>query len=278
MILFLLFFIAIAFLIAVFFYKQRRSDLSILQIESTNLESQLSELLEEQQPLVLRGVQPPKGLTRETLFKTPRLQNFPIGGQPLGLVLQDPTMLASSKGLPTLTYEGRTELAKELSIPTWAEQAWRTRFAETTWIGAAVGCMRTEVVIGGIGLTRSIAKYTCLFPTDGQYMVSILSRVSEPFLPPSWQYRYPSSFTVNDTAFVADLQYLDIVLRPGSALCIPTHILYSMEPADPKAFSSLVVLEYHEPISLLTKMMSVGAISLPSFRFQEDVEAAAGSQ
>ena len=264
MILLLLFCIAIAFLIAVLFYRQRRAELSILQIEQEKLDSQLSELLEERQPLVIRGIQPPKGLTRDTLFKTPRLQNFPVGGQPLGLLLQDPSMLASSQGLPTLTYEGRIELAKELSLPIWAEQGWRSRFAETTWIGAAVGCTRTEVVIGGLGMMRTTANYTCIIPTDGENTVSLLSQQSEPFLPATWQYRYPNSLTVNDTAFVADLKYLDIVLRPGSALCIPTHMIVSMEPANPTAFASLVILEYHEPISLLTKMMSVGAIAFGS--------------
>jgi hypothetical protein len=266
MILALLFCIALLFLIAVVFYRHRQKDLSILQIEASLLDSQFAELLEEKQPIVLRGITPPKGLSKESLIKTHRLQNFPIGGQPLGLLLQTPSMLASSKGLPTLSYEGSTELAKEISLPVWADQLWKTRFSEMSWLGSFLGCMKTEACIGGVGMTRTIANYTCIFPTEGTYSVSILSQQSEPFLPTNWQYKYPSSLSLNDTPLVAELKYIDIILRPGSALCLPSHLIYSMEPTDPVAFSSFAILEYHESISLLTKMIYVKKITLPSLK------------
>jgi hypothetical protein len=56
---------------------------------------------------------------------------------------------------------------------------------------------------------------------------------------------------------VADLKYLDIVLRPGTALLIPAHTIYSLQPAaaspDAPTFHAAALLEYHEPISLVAK-------------------------
>jgi hypothetical protein len=42
-----------------------------------------------------------------------------------------------------------------------------------------------------------------------------------------------------------------------------------MEPTDPVAFSSFAILEYHEPISLLTKMIYVKKITLPTLKDDE---------
>jgi len=259
MIEYLLFF-ALVFLVASLFYKQRRTELEILQLEQTQLDEQLSDLLEELQPVVIRGVAPPKGLTREALMKIPRLGTFSVGGQPLADVLEKPEMLFGANGAPTLSQLAREELAKELSISVWAEHTWLPIFVKCTWFGSVLGCTRSEVILGGLGMTRTTAKYTCIMPTEGTYVLSILSRQSESFLPAKWQYRYPDSLTLNDTPLVADLNYLDIILRPGTAVCLPPHIIYSIQPkqkADgPAEFYAAAAVEYHEPISLLAKSFS----------------------
>lgn len=249
-----LFLIALVFLISVLFYKQRRSSIEILQAEESQID-QLSDLLEEQQPLVIRGISPPKGLTREGLAKVPRLANFSVGGQPLQDVLDTPAMLNGGNGTPVISKSGRELLAKELSIKIWADHLWLPRFSQTTWFGWAVGCIRTEAILGGIGMFKTAAKYTSIMPTDGTYIVSLLSHESQSFLPPNWQYRYPGSLTPNDTPLVADLKYTDIILRPGTLLCLPPHIIISMEPKDSE-FAAAAIVEYHEPVTLLAKSFS----------------------
>ena len=102
-------------------------------------------------------------------------------------------------------------------------------------------------------MTRAKALYTCLIPTEGSYVVSLLSKSSEPFLPSTWENRYVTSLTSDDTPLVADLKYMDIVLNPGKALCIPAHMIFSVEPKGP--FCSAAIIEYHEPISLLAKSL-----------------------
>jgi len=93
-------------------------------------------------------------------------------------------------------------------------------------------------------------------PTEGTYTVSIVSRESETFLPPKWLYRYPGSLSPNDTPLVSDLKYTDIIVRPGTMICFPPHMIVSMEPKSADTFSAALILEYHEPVSLLSKSFS----------------------
>ena len=253
----ILIFTTLIFVIMFLFHKHRRSELEILQLESSQIEEQLSELLQELQPIVIRGIAPPKGLTYESLLKIPRLANFLVGGQPLGDILKSPEMLFSAEGLPTLSQEGREQLAQELALPVWADHTWLPVFSNSTWLGALIGSMKTEVILGGLGMTRTIARYTCIMPTEGTYTLSILSKSSESFLPSKWQYKYPSSLTLNDTPLVADLKYLDIIVRPGTTVCLPPHCIMSIEPVrTSSSMFSLALIEYHEPISIMLKSFS----------------------
>lgn len=247
--------IGLVFFIAVLFYKQRHPSLEILQAEETQLDEQLSDLLEEQQPLIVRGIIPPKGLTKESLEKIPRLAQFSVGGQPLDDILKNPGMLSGGKGQPVLSQHRREELAAELSLQVWAEHAWLPRLKQTTWTGWAVGCVKTEVLLGGLGMTRTKANYTCIMPTEGIYTVSILSKDSESFLPKEWMYKYPGDLSPNDTPLVADLKYIDIIVRPGTMICFPPHFIISIKP-NQESFTAAAIVEYHEPISLLAKSFS----------------------
>jgi hypothetical protein len=250
----ILFLVALVFLISVLFYKQRRPTMEILQAEETQME-QLADLLEEQQPLIIRGIAPPKGLTKEALNKIPRLSDFSVGGQPLADVIQTPAMMKSADGAPVLSRERRELLAKELSINVWAEHTWLSNFSQTTWFGWMVGCVQTEVVLGGMGMWKTCAKYTAIMPTEGTYVVSILSKESESFLPAKWKYRYPGSLSPNDTPLVSDLKYMDIIVRPGTMICFPPHHIISIQPKDDE-FSAAAIVEYHEPVTLLAKSFS----------------------
>jgi hypothetical protein len=106
-----------------------------------------------------------------------------------------------------------------------------------------------------MGMTRTTARYTCIMPTEGIYTVSILSKDSEAFLPKEWMYKYPGDLSPNDTPLVADLKYIDIILRPGTLICFPPHFVVSIKP-NQESFTAAAIVEYHEPISLLVKSLS----------------------
>ena len=256
MVLEILVILAVLFLLAVLFYKQRRKDFQILQMETTQMEEQLDDLLQEDQPLVIRGATPPRGLTREGLQKIPRLGGFPAGGSTLSRILAEPSMLASAEGMPVLNQEHRELLAQELAMPVWAAKVWQAPFQASTVLGSVLGSLKTEATLGGLGLHRTTALYTMVLPGEGTYLVTIVSRASEDLLPTNWQYRYARTFTPNDTPLVGDIQYTDIVVRPGTALVLPKHTIVSFEPKDPSQFAAIGIVEYHTPISLLAKSFS----------------------
>jgi hypothetical protein len=164
-------------------------------------------------------------------------------------------MMKSADGVPVLSRERRELLAKELSINVWAEHTWLPKFSQTTWVGWMVGCVQTEVILGGMGMWKTCAKYTAIMPTEGTYVVSILSKESESFLPAKWKYRYPGSLSPNDTPLVSDLKYMDIIVRPGTMICFPPHHIISIQPKNDD-FSAAAIVEYHEPVTLLAKSFS----------------------
>jgi hypothetical protein len=252
----LFFLLALVFLIAVAFYRQRQPDLTILQVEQDQVQTQFPDLLEERQPIVIRGVPQPRGITQEALQRTTRLAEFPVAGHPLSSILESPAALAPAAGTPTLSQEERATLATELSLPVWAKHTWLPLFESYSWLAPWIGTMKAEVLLGGLGMHRTTALYTCIVPTQGKYQVSLLAKSSEAFLPPTWEYRYPGSLTVNDTPLVADLKYLDVIVAPGNALCVPAHMIVSIEPQNPTEFAAAALLEYHEPISALAKILS----------------------
>jgi hypothetical protein len=248
--------VALIFLFGVLFYKQRREDISILQIESQQLPTS-TELFSEKQPLIVRGAAPPQGLTAEGLKQIPRLASFPVGTVSLSETIAAPSLLGSY-GLALQTPEQREQLAEELSIPIWAGITWKSVFAPTTWLGSVAGTLKSQMMIGGQGLSRAVGLYTLILPTDGTYTVSLLSKSSEQYLPTpkeKWLYRYPTTMSVNDTPLIAELKYIDIVLRPGTGLILPPHLIYSLQPQSASSWSAAILIEYHEPISLLAKTL-----------------------
>lgn len=245
---------AVLFLIAVLFYRQRHDKMEILQIEDDQADAHLASLLEERQPTIIRGATIPYSFTPTGLHQIPRLNPFPVGADgTLGAALANPGPAIAAKQ-PLLDSSARQLLANELAIPIWANRVWAPRLAQTSIVGSVIGTMQSEATVGGLGLRRTTAVWTCIFPTNGTYVASILSRDSEEFLPVAWESRFASSLTPNDTPLVGELRFMDVVLRAGTVLCLPPHTIVSVEPRTTSAeLPMLLWMEYHEPMSLLAK-------------------------
>ncbi len=246
-------FLALIFVIAVVFYRQRRPELEILQIEETQVSQRLPELLEERQPIVIRGTALPYSFTPGGLHQIPRLHPFPVGATSLGAVLKAGSLPFG----PPMDAASRELLAKELAIPIWANRTWLPRLTETSLVGQAVGTMQAEAFLGGLGLRRTTAVWTCILPTHESFVASLVSQDSEEFLPVPWEGRAVASLTANDTPLVGELRCMDVVLRPGTMLCLPAHVVVSLDPRDAgQGIPMGVWLEYHEPMSLLAKTLA----------------------
>jgi len=246
MIAFLLFLIAVVFLTSVFFYKQTNTDFHILQMEESQMEK-LSDLTEERQPVVIRGTAIPHAFTSDSLGKIPRLGDTPIATTTLTEILEGRAKLLSD-GPPAMTREAAAAFANEISLEIWTKEIWSERLRATSYIGW-MGTCRTFCGFGGVGLFKTTAMLTLILPTEGIYYASLVPKSKQPYLPKKWQYRFPSSFTMNDTPLVSELQFVDIKLKPGTGLILPPHTYISLQSEG--SIGLYVIIEYHEPISML---------------------------
>ena len=254
MILQVTFILCIVFFIAVCFYKQRRDSTELLQAEFDAQES-FSELFEERQPIILRSVPTPHSLTLEQLSKMVRLYDFQLqdAEKPtLRDYMASPTI--QTNGTPLLSGDRSLILSKELALEIWVSNVLQSFLQDIGGIFSVVNTTSVRAVLGGIGMQRATAVTTLILPVEGKYTVSLVNRKSEQFLPTFWKYRYPRTLTINDSPLVSEIQYIDIVLRPGTILCLPTHCMYSIEP-DENVFHSALCIEIDSPISTLTKFL-----------------------
>jgi hypothetical protein len=251
MILEILFIAAFLFLVLVFFYKQGATEFHILQVESDKMEN-LSELLSEQDPLVIRGLGQPTFLTPDTLKKNARIQTFPAAP---GLTLAQ-YLSGEGKGhpQPTLTQEMRSQFATEVGVPMWANHTWFKPITEDLPYGFLMS-MDSEAYLSSMGMRKTTAAYTLLYPTSGTFTCSLIMGSSTKFLPDAWEGRFVADLGPQDTPLLHEVQYLDVILRPGTMLIVPPHWIVSMALKEP-AVPLFAWIELHHPISKLAKALT----------------------
>jgi hypothetical protein len=246
--------IALLFLIGVLFYKHRRDTIEIYQIEFTNAPTTLGELIGDKHPIVVRGCQFPQILSQASLQQIPRLDPFPLNTEEnsptLSMYRSGPY---SDSGVPLISAASGRTLAAELALDKWATHSLNDFSTELTGYMGAIMSTRVSVLLGGHGMKRSTAIYTCILVTEGKYTLSLLSKRSEEFLPKQWGWLYPEALTINDTPLVNEVQFVDVVLRPGTMLIIPAQFIYSCKVD--AGFHGAVIVEYDTPISNLANLL-----------------------
>jgi len=254
MILQTIFILCIVFFIAVVFYKQRRESTELLQSEFTNSQDSLKELFEERQPIILRTTPTPPSMTLDQLTKMVRLYEFPLHSKAtLREYMASPNIQID--GAPLLTLESSKLLAKELALEIWVSNVLGETIQDMGGLFSIVYSQTVKSMLGGAGMQRASSIMTMILPVEGKYTVSLVNRKSEQFLPAVWKHRYPRTLTINDSPLVGEIQYIDIVLRPGTMLCLPSHCIFSIEPDEPSTFHSALWVELDSPISTLTKFL-----------------------
>ena len=246
-------FICIIFFISVIFYKQRRNTVEILQSEYTAQDS-LKELVAEHQPIVIRNTPIPQSLTTDQLSKMDRLGEFQFGENSPLTLRQYLTAPVAQTGSPLITNKAAQALSKELALPIWVSHTIQDAIQEMGGFFSIFYSHRIQTVFGGIGMQRATAVMTFFLPVEGTYTISLVNPKSESFLPNDWKYRFPSTLTINDSPLVTEIKYIDIILRPGTMICLPTQTIFSMEAKD-AAFHSGLWIEVDSPVSNLAKFL-----------------------
>lgn len=231
--------------ILTFFYKQAICEFRINQIEWKQNED-LATLLHEKIPLVVRSIPAITFWSEDDVHTRDCYANLSI--------FQDMSLVqwmdqAHTGIMCPWKYQQAEKIAAVSGLSIWAAKWFHPviipRLLKFWWYP------RYHCWAGNVGLRKTIATWTCLFPVDREIVVSIMPETVESALPIEWRDRFPSQFTAKDTPFLADLKYMDIIVRPGNCIFMPAHWFVSWTHAEKNSFPMVRTISYHSPVSLL---------------------------
>lgn len=234
--------LAVVGIILVIFYKQAIQEFRILQTESLQ---KAQGLLHERSPIVVLPMEMPVGLwTHADVAQRPTLKAMPLNGTPLEQQLKKETVPLSPKA--------GESLSTSIGLPVWIQQQVLPTFQNHLWWGSLL-TQRSEAMIGAQGLRETSAYATVLLCTEGCLAVSLVNGSSTAYLPTKWQGKRIRKLTRDDAPLLKQIQYVDVLVRPGSALVIPPHWKVCWENHEAPIPALGVWIEIHHPLSALMR-------------------------
>jgi hypothetical protein len=238
--------VAVIFFIAVLFYKQANEQFEISQITAARLE-ELPTLYAERSPIVVSGYPLPGIGTEGELRKRPRILQMKVGQTTLQHLLDSPRALANFQ-FPYATAEF---LAQESGLTVWFQHHLYDQLLPspyTKWFYSA----KTTLWLHHRGLFPTTAFQTLIMPTQGVARVSLMLATALPYLPTRWEGRQFMTLSAQDTPLLGQIKYIDVLLRPGTLLLLPPHMIVDIASSDSAGEAAwLFVAEIHHPISRL---------------------------
>jgi hypothetical protein len=244
----ILFIVLLIFFVLIFFYKQATTEYHILQIETEKLDT-LPEILSEGNPIIIRGLGAPKIMTPDILRGNQRIQTLPVAAP---FVLNQYMNNPQGKLLQTLSPEVRKQAADELGLQVWAEHVWFPRIQEENPLAYTLS-MTSEVYISSMGMRKTTAAYTLIYPTNGKFTASLLTGGNTKFMNP-WEDLFVGEMKPADYPLLSEVQFMDVILRPGNMLILPPHWIVSMKSED--MLPIFAWIEVHHPISKLAAALA----------------------
>lgn len=242
--------ICVIFIILTFFYKQAICEFRINQIEWSQ-KSQITELISEKIPLVIRTIPSAAFWTHRDVKERKCFTNLSIFQE---LTLSEWLSVATPESVCPWKYTQAETIADVSGLSIWAKK-WMNPLIIKPFLSAWV-FPRYHCWAGNVGLRKTFATWTCLFPVDGDMMVTIMPESVENSLPDTWNNCFPSQLTTKDTPFLSDLKFIDIILRPGHCLFMPPHWFISWSSHQSEKPIMACTISYHTPISYLAFNMS----------------------
>jgi len=238
--------VCILFLILTFFYKQVVCEFRINQIEWPQRDN-LSSLLNEKVPIVLRSIPSATFWTHEDVINRNCFKDIPIFQE---TTLTDWVSTSTPDSLCPWTYIQAETIANVSGINIWANKWMNPSIINPLlklWMFPKYHCWA-----GNIGLRKTFATWTCFFPVDGEIIFTIMPETVQTSLPSTWLGCFPANLTIKDTPFVNDLKFIDIILRPGNCVFMPAHWFISWTTTSTAKKTPMVCsISYHTPISFL---------------------------
>ena len=249
--------LSVLVVILIFFYKQAVTEFRILQVDSLE---KAQPLLSERNPIVVLPAPTPQQFwTRADLESRPTLANSLYNGVKLRDALTQDSFFLKPDSAESLSQKaGLTVWIQQQIVPTFRSASW--------WTPCLLS--RSEVAIGAQGLRQTYGYTTILMATDGAIQVSLLNPSANPYLPEKWKGKRLNRLTRDDAPFLSQIQCIDVIVRPGSALLIPPHWKVCWENLDSKITAMVVWAEIHHPLSWFLYRMaerrSTSKLSRPS--------------
>ena len=238
--------ISVIFLILTFFYKQAICEFRINQIEWAK-KDQIAELIGEKVPLVVRTIPSSAFWTHHDVQERSCFTNLSIFQE---LTLTEWLSVATPHSVCPWKYAQAETIANVSGLPIWAKK-WLNPIIIHPFLSAWI-FPRYHCWAGNVGLKKTYATWTCIFPVDGDMTVTIMPESVENSLPTTWLNCFPSQLTTKDTPFLSDLKFIDIILRPGHCLFMPAHWFMSWSSsADSTKPVMACTISYHTPISYM---------------------------
>lgn len=234
-------------------YRGALHEFQILQKDYSS-QNKWQEFLSEQLPLVIRNL-PPTWLGNWSATRT-LIKDWPVTIE-TGEGKKSKKMKTPFKNwleYPDTPIENCAELAQHAKLDITIQNWFRRWF----WIPTNSPCsyvLSSFSENSCIPLKKTTADSTVIVSTDGAPLEIWLSHeagIPSPIVD-LLRGKNPWIQSTNEIPGVEEVKFIEIVLRPGNAIVVPTHWWFSVRRADTEmdAHSWLWINEFHSPISWL---------------------------
>jgi hypothetical protein len=238
-------FIILCLTILVFFYKQSTTEFRLAQISDI---TKVQSLLKEKTPIVVQPLHIPHLWSLQEISNRQTLGNMIV--PEFQMQMKDIGQIENA--VAPWSPEFAREVAVATGLPVWAEQTLKKLFV------APLYSYRTEVYLGPQGLQKTFGIMTILAVTDGEATATLLNEQSDPYLPvpqQRWKGKLMSALSRDEAPLIGQIQCIDVILRPGTALIIPPHWKYCLEQKEQTCCSVKIVV--HHPVSLMMEKVGM---------------------
>jgi hypothetical protein len=231
--------------ITAWYYSQSVSEYSISQIKEIQIPVQLSPLWEEKRPVVVSDVRPQEIWQASSLRQT----RFWTAQQVWGDYEANPSQPLVTAGVTKVESMAWAEILGLAQIQKDILLRW---FDLSPWIFS----VKTEAHIGLEGLRPTFGWSTAYTCTQGTARCILLHSAQKAKLPGGWLGLPWHQATVAHHPLWTQVQFVEIVMRPGTAVLVPPHWIVAIEPKDPNEPIWWIRSDLHHPISALAQRLN----------------------
>ena len=228
--------------IAVWYYTQSLSEYSLSQIKEFQIPMQLAGLWDERKPVVVSEVRP------QEIWLANSLKQTRFWGAQSAWESYD----ANPESLIPSNHSQQMAWADILGVSQIQRETLLKWFDLSPWVFS----VRSEAHLGPEGLRPTFGWATSVSCTQGTARCVLLHSAQKAKLPAGWNGLRWRDATVAHHPLWIQVQFIEVILRPGTTLLVPPHWIMAIEPDDPKEAIWWVRSDLHHPISAIAQKLN----------------------